>query len=403
VRVLFIHQNLPGQFRHLAAALARDPSHQVAFITKRTDRQMAGVTILPYEPRRSPNPSTHHYLRDLEGHILHGQAVARVCQSLAAIPWVPDVVVGHPGWGELLFLKEVFPGTPLLVYCEYYSRCGPGGFDPRTGESLSLDMRLRWRLTNAHLLLGLEAAEAGLCPTVWQKQLHPEAFQDKIEVIFDGVDTRSARPNSDARFRLPNGMVLSPADEVVTYAARGLEPFRGFPQFVRALPEVLKRRPMAQVVIAGEDKVYYVGRPPDGKGSWREAMTREICLDPRRVHFVGHLPYVEYLALLQVSSVHVYLTVPFVLSWSLLEAMSAGCLVVASDVEPVREVLVDEENGLTTDLANPGRIAADILKALEHPREPLLRQAARQMILDRYALERCLPAHRSLLERLARQ
>ena len=264
----------------------------------------------------------------------------------------------------------------------------------------TLDQKLRTRVENAHLLLALDACDRGWSPTAWQQSRFPELYRPKIDVVFDGVDTERLRPGPAARFVLPDGQALTAGDEIITYVSRGLEPQRGFPQFARALPAVLKARPGAQVVIAGEDKPYYGARPaPDD--SWRALVEREGVIDPSRVHFVGRIPYDRYVALLQVSSVHVYLTTPFVLSWSFFEAMAAGCLVVGSRSAPVLELLRDGVNGLTTSFDDPRLIAEDIVRALGHPGAADLRRAARATILERYSLAQCLPKQVDILRRAA--
>jgi len=263
-----------------------------------------------------------------------------------------------------------------------------------------LDHKLRTRVENAHLLLALDACDCGWSPTAWQRSRFPEPYQQKIDVAFDGVDTDRLRPDPAAQFALPDGRTFSVADEVITYVSRGLEPQRGFPQFARALPAVLASRPRAQVVIAGEDKPYYGARPAPGD-SWRALVEREGVIDSRRVHFVGRLPYDRYVALLQISSVHVYLTTPFVLSWSFFEAMAAGCLVIGSRTVPVLEILRDGVNGLSTSFDDPRTIADDIIRALQHPGSKELRGAARATILERYSLTHCLPKQVDILRQAA--
>lgn len=400
VKILFIHQNMPGQYKHLAPAMAR-AGHEVVFLTQRADVDLPGVRRATYAKPRAAHAATHHYVRLFENCVLAGQQVVRACLQLQRQGFVPDVIVAHPGWGESLFVKDVWPRVPLLHYCEFYYG-GPGsdvGFDP--AEPADLDMICRVRARNANLLLSLEACDAGIAPTRWQHSRHPAPLQDKIRVIFDGIDTGMVRPNARAAFTLPTGRVLTAADEVVTYVARNLEPYRGFPNFIRALPALLEQRPDAQVVVVGGDEVSY-GRNPPEAANWREHMLREVPLDLSRVHFTGKLPYNQYLALLQLSSLHLYLTVPFVLSWSCLEALGAGCLVLASDTAPVAEVIEDGVNGLLCDYHSPADIAAKAVAALAGKADLThLRRAARQTVLDRYDLSRCLPAQMRLIEEVA--
>jgi len=400
MKVLFIHQNMPGQFKHLAPAMAR-AGHEVVFLTQRSDVELPGVRQATYAKPRAAHASTHHYVRLFENSVRAGQQVVRAGMQLHKQGWVPDVIVAHPGWGEALFLKDLWPKVPLLNFCEFYYGGEGSDIGFLAEEPADLDAICRVRARNASHLLSLEACDAGVTPTHWQLSRHPRPFRDKIRVIFDGIDCGTVRPDARARFTLPDGRVLTAGDEVVTYVARNLEPYRGYPSFVRALPALLEQRPQAQVVIVGGDEVSY-GRNPPEAANWREHMAREVSLDPARVHFTGKLPYAQYLALLQVSSLHVYLTVPFVLSWSCLEALSAGCLVLASGTAPVLEVIDDGVNGLLCDFASPQDIADKAAAALAG-RAGLgaLCKAARQTVLERYDLSRCLPEQMKLVSEVA--
>jgi len=380
---------MPGQFRHLAPALAR-AGHEVLFVTQRKGVELPGVRRIGYSVPRVSAETTHHYVRLYENSVIAGQQVARVLLDLERQRWKPDAIVGHSGWGEALFAKDVFPDVPLLNFCEFYysGRGADVGFLP--DDPATIDTICRARARNAHLLLSLEACDAAISPTHWQKNSHPAPLSDKIEVIFDGIDTALVKPDPAARYRLPDGRELAPGDEVLTYVARNLEPYRGYPSFIRALPTILEARPGLQVVIVGGDDVSY-GKHPPGGGSWRAHMDAEVPFDRSRVHFTGKLPYSDYLRLLQVSALHVYLTVPFVLSWSCVEAMSAGCLLLASDTAPVREVIENGVNGMLCDFHDPADIA-DKAIAMLAGRDGLtgLRNAARATVLDRYDLTQCL-------------
>jgi glycosyltransferase involved in cell wall biosynthesis len=400
--ILLLHQNMPGQFKHLAPALARLPKTRVAFIGGRK-LHMPGVRTLTYPEPKPAGAETHGYVKTLEAHVRRGQAVARLALGLQKEGFDPALILAHPGWGEALFLRDLFPAARILSYAEFYYR-GSGadiGFDPEFPDDL--DIVCRARVRNSHLLLGLEAADAAIAPTQWQKSVHPVAFHPKIEVIFDGIDTAKLAPDPKARFQLPEGPLLRPGDEVLTYVARNLEPYRGFHIFMRALPELLAARPGLQVLVAGGDEVSY-GRRPAGGGSWREAMLAEVPLGDAaaRVHFLGRLPYARYVALLHVSAVHLYLTYPFVLSWSCLEAMAAGCLLVGSDTAPVTEVLRDSENGLLTPFHSPQEVARRVLEALALPgaSAAALREGARRTVQAAFALDDCLAAQLALARRL---
>jgi glycosyltransferase involved in cell wall biosynthesis len=402
MNLLFIHQNMPGQFRHLIPALAR--SHRVVCLGQRPDYLMRGVGRVVYQmpEQASEQGSAHPFLLPAQVAVNCGQQAMRACAVLANNGFRPDLIVAHPGWGESLYVREVFPDARLLHYCEwfYHPRGADTNFGPDSQQDLDGNCAILTR--NAHLLLGLEACDWGMSPTEWQKRQHPSAYQPKISVAFDGIDTVSAAPDSAARLTLPNGRVLAPGDEVVTYVARSLEPYRGFPTFMRALPSILRHRPQAQVVVVGGDEVSY-GRPPPGGGTWRAVMQAEVELDPARVHFLGRIPRPDYLRLLQVSAAHVYLTVPFVLSWSLLEAMSCGCLTVASATPPVQEAVADGQNGLLVDFFSPEALADRVVDALANPaRYTQQREAARWTALSNYSLTRCLPQQLALLEAVAK-
>lgn len=401
MNIIFIHQNMPGQYKHLAATLAANPANRVVFITRRTDRDIPGVRRLSYGVRRKADSQTHAYLRPAENAVLHGQEVARVLLALQAEGFDPDLVIGHPGWGETLFVKDVLPKVPYLNYCEFYYRPQGQdfGFDPL--YPVSLDAQLILRMRSAPLLLSLEACDQAVAPTVWQRDSHPAEFRPKIATIHDGVDTTALRPDPAARFSLPDGRILAPGDEVVTYAARNLEPYRGLLSFIRAVPRILAARPNATILIIGGEEASY-GAPPKDGGTWSEAMLREVPVDPRRVVFLGHLPYDRFVSALAVSRVHVYLTYPFVLSWSMLEAMALGCVVVGSDTAPVREIIRHGQNGLLADFFAPEAIAARVVEVLTDPSAHVpLSHAARDTVVGGYDLRKCLTRHIRLIRDMA--
>ncbi len=397
MNVLFVHQNCPGQFKHLAPALAGD-RHQVVFITQKGKPDIPGVRKIEYAPHRGVTEGIHPYLASSEAAVLNGQAVARVGFALREKGFRPDVMIGNPGWGETLFLKDVWPDTPLILLSEFYYR-GQGsdvGFDPEFDAGN--DSLLRARARSGVHLLAIEAADVAYAPTEWQKAQFPGAYQDKIRVIHDGIDCDRLRPNPDARFTHGDGLELSVNDEVLTYVSRNLEPYRGFHSFMRALPKVLEQRPDAQVVIVGGDDVSYGARAPDGQ-TWRARLLAEVGPLPKRVHFTGRLPYADYMRLMQVSSVHAYLTYPFVLSWSMLEAMAVGGFVVGSATPPVKEVIRDGENGWLMDFFDIENIAGRLSDALAYSADvENLRTSARQTVLERCALRDCLAAQRALID-----
>lgn len=399
MRILFLHPNFPAQFRHLAAVLAKDPQHQVVFGTARPEGSMTGVTKVLYKPSREVRPETHHYVRSLESAVLQGQAVYRVAQQLRERGFVPDVVYAHSGWGPGLFVKDIFPKAKFCSFFEWFYRAHGSDADFDPADPLQADDEARIRIKNAPILLDLASCDQGLCPTSWQRQQFPAELHSKLKVLHDGVDTQYFKPQSGAKLVLPEcNLDLSQVKELVTYVGRGMEPYRGFPQFMEAVALLQKRRPQAHVVVVGEDRVAYGKQLPDGQ-TYKQLMLEKLPLDLSRLHFTGRLSYDLYLKVLQASSVHVYLTRPFVLSWSMLEAMSAGCVLVASDTEPVKEVIEDGENGLLTPFFSPEKICDRILEVLDHPDGMArIRLNARQTVQERYDLATLLPQHLDWLQ-----
>ncbi|HTY51174.1 MAG TPA: glycosyltransferase family 4 protein [Steroidobacteraceae bacterium] len=403
MKILLVHQNFPGQYLHLARHLGAQREHQVVFITQRKEVEIPGVRKILYKPRRTVAQQVHHYLRESEAAVLNAQEVARVAMDLRQGGFTPDVMLGHNGWGEIWYLKDLFPKAPLIGYFEFFYRLAGAdvGFDP--ADPITPDTAPRLRTKNLGNLLALDTADLGQCPTEWQKSGYPRRYQPMLNVLHEGIDTTLVRPDPAASFTLPSIEEFNAGDEIVTYVARNLEPYRGFPSFMRSLPKILAARPKARVLVVGGDGISYGRRLPPGD-TYRQRMLAELgdSLDLSRVHFLGKIPHPAFVKVLQVSRVHVYLTYPFVLSWSMLEALSAGCLVVGSRTPPVEEVIHHGGNGLLVDFFSPQEIAAAVIEALEDPRSfQSLRRNARQTVIDRYDLRSlCLPAQVRLLNTL---
>lgn len=400
MKILFIHQNFPGQFKHLAPALAANPSNSVVAMTmeKLTVTEWQGVKLVSYAASRSTTPAIHPWLMDLETKIIRGEACFKAALQLRAAGFTPDIIVAHPGWGESLFLKDVWPTAKLGIYCEffYHAYGADTGFDP---EFLSTDEGevCRLRLKNLNSLLHFDLADAGISPTHWQASTFPEPFRKQISVVHDGIDTDSIRPNPSVSLTLNNAITLTKADEVITFVNRNLEPYRGYHIFMRALPELLKRRPKARVLIVGADDVSYGARPEAGQ-KWKDIFANEVRpqisdADWARVHFLGKIPYEYFIPLLQLSTVHVYLTYPFVLSWSLLEAMSVGCAIVASDTQPLHEAIHHDDTGRLVDFFDSAGLINEVCTLLDEPAtRARLGQNARTFAVANYDLKTiCLP------------
>ena len=405
---VFIHQNFPAQYLHIVRHLAEKPENQVYFITQANHNEVPGVRKLVYTPNLPLVSICHAYTASFDTAVRTGAAVADVCRNLRDSGVIPDLLIGHCGWGETLFVKEVFPEVPLISYFEffYYPEGADVGFDPEFAPRAD-DDGARLRIRNAVNRLSFAESDWGHTATAWQRSLFPAAMQARISAIHEGVDTELVKPDPTAWIRLARkDIVLTREDEVITYVSRNLEPYRGFHIMMRALPEILRRRPRAHIVIVGGDGLSYSEPPPYG-GTYREMMVSELGakLDMNRVHFLGQVPYATYLNVLQVSSAHIHLTYPFVLSWSFLESMSVGCAVIASATAPVLEVLHDGENGMAVDFFSIDQICDRVDEVLDHPdRMQAIRDAAREMAINCFDLQKVtLPRWEQLLNTLAQR
>lgn len=411
MRILIIHQNFPGQYKHLAPALV-EQGHKVYSLTPKVEKQTVwkGVTLLPYKITRSSSKDVHPWLSDLETKVIRAEACYRQALGLKEKGLEPDVILAHHGWGEAMFLKDVWPNAKMGLYCElYHLDSGETvNFDP---EFTTKDLRgnaLRLRLRNLNNSLHFDIGDAGISPTEFQADTFPQPFRDKISVIHDGIDTETVKPNPAATLRVREHQTLTRDDEVITFINRNLEPYRGYHVFMRALPKLLKTRPNAQVVLLGGDEVSYGSKPPKGK-TWKQLYIDEVRSeisdeDWERVHFFGRVPYDVFLSMMQVSRLHIYLTYPFVLSWSLLEAMSAEAAILASDTAPVLEAIRHDETGWLTDFFDTDALVekANVLLDDKEKRERL-GKAARKFVLETYDLKtHCLPKQLEWVSNLAK-
>ena len=408
MNILFIHQNFPGQFKFLAPALAGRGHRVVAMTMQKIEQQQwQGVSLVPYAASRGSTPGIHPWVGDFETKTIRGEACFRAALKLKQQGFNPDVIVAHHGWGESLFLKEIWPTAKLGIYCEFFYHASGSdvGFDPEFPVT-DVAEPCRMRLKNLNNLLHFDIADAGLSPTHWQASTFPTPFRDRITVVHDGIDTDAVQPNSAVSLSLSDGLSLSRNDEVVTFVNRNLEPYRGYHIFMRALPQLLRQRPQAHILIVGGDSVSY-GAKPAGDSTWKTIFANEVRpqisdADWARVHFLGNLPYQQFIPLLQLSTVHVYLTYPFVLSWSLLEAMSAGCAIVASDTAPLREAIEHDKTGCLVDFFDAPQLAEQVSALLANAdQRQRLGNAARHFAQANYDLKmQCLPKQISWVERL---
>ena len=396
---LFVHQNMPGQYRELVQWLAARGGHKIYFLTQRKNApSLNGIETRLYKTHRSATKESYGLSRVWEEATGNGFGAALAAKELETKEgFKPDIVIGHVGWGELTFIKQIWPDVPVIGLFEFYYNLGGGlvGFDP--DEPISDHTPFLMQARNAVPLANIETVDMGHCPTLWQRDQFPSSFHDRMYVCHDGIRTDKLRPNPKVTLGLGRlGRELTRDDEVITYVARNLEKARGFHVFMRALPGILKERPNARVLIVGGNDTSYGGKSKH-RGGLRAEMEAEVGADVdwNRVHFLGQVPYPDYQKIIQISRCHIYLTMPFVLSWSLLESMSMGAVIVASDVAPVREAITDGETGLLVDFFDHNAIASRVVDVLARPEEfAHLRQAARDHVIEKYDfLTRCLPQH----------
>lgn len=399
MHIVFVHRHGPGQFVHLARRLISD-GWTATLICESMDRPVPGLRVFRYGDK----PGGQGRSGEISGkgsvpYIVAGRRVADILNKLSLNGRKPDLVMGHIGWGGMLFVKDALPDVPAIGYCEYYFQPQGGdlGFAPT--EEVSLHHRQTVRLRNTVQLATLDQIDIGISPTAWQKSRFPQEFQSKIVVQHEGIDTSRARPDSVASFRLPNGRLLTAGDPVVTFAARSLEPYRGFPQFVKAAALVATQIPEAQFVIAGGDGVSY-GRQTGNASELRDRLVAETGLPQDRAHFLGQVPHQDLVKLFQVSAAHVYLTYPFVLSWSFLEAMACEAPIIASNTAPVQEVIRHKRNGTLVDFWDTNALADEVCAALSDPKSRFdMRRAARRTVVDRFELSGCTLRLQSMLQK----
>jgi glycosyltransferase involved in cell wall biosynthesis len=404
VKYLFVHQNFPGQYLHIVRHLVASRQHDVVFLTEPNANQIPGVRKVPYPKPNGPAAETHVVARELDGAVRRAELVAHTAANLKQLGFEPDIIIGHHGWGEMLNLCDVWPDKPMLGYLEfYYSTDGIDvGFDPEFPTLPSDYPRIRAK--NAVNLLALNLDAHAQTPTRWQLSTYPEWARERITLLPEGVNLDVCKPTAQARRRnlVIAGTTIRPNEKLVTYVARDLEPYRGFHTMMRAVPDMLRARKDLRVVIVGGDGVSY-GMPP-AEGTWRQKMLAELGdgIDPTRVLFPGRLEYGTYLAMLQRSDAHVYLTYPFVASWSLREALATGCVVIASDTPTVREFVTHEQNGLLVSFFDPKGIADTVLRVLEDATlARRLREDARQYAEQNLAMADYLAAYEAIIGRLA--
>lgn len=403
MKYLFVHQNFPGQFLHVLRHLVAQKQHEIVFITEPSANEIPGVRKVPY--RKPPPPSTAAHIAsvELDSGVRRAEVVAHTASNLKQLGFVPDIMIGHHGWGELMNLTDVWPGVPLLGYFEFYYRTEgiDVGFDPEFPVDVSDFPRIRAKNAINHIALNL--GQHGQTPTEWQLSTYPDWARPQINLLREGVDLNVCKPDPKVRRGAMKfgDMTIRPSDKLVTYVARDLEPYRGFHLMMRTVPHLLRLRKDVRVVIVGGDGISY-GNPPK-QGTWREVMLAEIGdgIDPDRVVFPGRLDYQTYVAMLQRSDAHVYLTYPFVASWSLRESLAMACAVIGSDTQPVREFITNGENGLLASFFDPAGLARTVARVLEDTKlSRSLRENARRYAEKHLRMEDYLAGYDALIDRL---
>ena len=398
MKLLFVHQNMPGQYRELVQWLAAQGTHEIVFLTQRAKApHFKGVRNVIYKSHRKAPNDAYSLSKTWETSAGNGFGAVMALKDIVEGGFTPDIVIGHVGWGEMTFFREVLPNTPMIGLFEYFYSVHGGivGFDPQ--EPVNAHAPYIMHGHNVVPMMNIEVVDVGHCPTMWQRDRFPASFHDKMYVCHDGIRTDQLRP--DSRSRVTLGRVdqpLTAKDEIVTFMARNLETTRGFHQFMRALPHIQKARPNARILVIGGNAASY-GKASSHPGGLRGEMEKEVghLLDWDRLHFLGQVPFRYYQQIIQISTCHLYLSMPFVVSWSLLESMSMGATIVASDVAPVREVMAHGETGLLVDFFDTEGIARQVVDVLANRSDYAhLGTAARQHVIDNYDfLTVCLPEH----------
>lgn len=417
-QILFVHQNFPAQFKSLAPALAKMDEYEVFSLSLSENKKNLKNTNFEnyfYSLETGNNDGTHRLALEFEAKMLRAEAAAKKCISLKNKGLNPSLIISHPGWGETLFLQEIWPDTKLLNYFEFYYHTSNSDVDfdndkdVNSDEGFNLYTKLIAR--NSPLLASYIQSDALIAPTKFQAGMAPDIIKDNINIIHDGVQTKLLKPYKDAYVTLSKSDLvqkeqkLTKKDKIITFVNRNLEPYRGYHIFMRSLPEIMEKHPDAYVLIIGGHDVSYGARPPEGT-SYKNIYFDEVKDDLKkhidRVRFLGRVDYQSLLALFAVSSVHVYFTYPFVLSWSMLEAMAMECLVIGSKTEPVEEVIKDSQNGFLIDFFDSKGLSAKVNEVLDNKDNfKKIRANARKTIIKNYDLDTvCLPKQIDLVESL---
>ena len=411
--ILFIHNNFPAQFKNLAPALAKNKKYDIHCIGFH-DFSFKNITYHKYKINRGSTKDIHKYAIEFETKMIRADAVAQLCLKLKEKKINPDLIISHPGWGETFFLKEIWPNSKLINYFEFWYNTSNSDIDfdkdQKYHPKINDDFKLRIVARNTPNLKIYMESDTIICPTNFQKSTAPLAFRKNIKVIHDGIDTSVLKPTDKAFVELKrndgSSVRVTKKDKIITFVNRNLEPYRGYDKFMKALPEILKKHPDAYVLIVGGDGVSY-GMDLENNQTYKNIFYNEVKDDlpvTDRIYFLGRVDYSTLIAIFGVATAHVYFTYPFVLSWSVLEAMAMGALVIGSKTDPVEEVIKHNKNGILVDFFDTNDLINAVNKVLVEPDNyEKLRQAARQTIVENYDLKKiCLPEQIKIVEGMLR-
>ena len=414
MRILFVHCNFPAQFRHLSQHLADDSNNEIVFLCQNrewTANNIPSIKLARYKLSREPKSELcHPYLRRYETAVLHGQAALREALRLRQEGFNPEVIVGHSGFGNTLYLKEVWPNAKFIGYFEWFYRSQGADVGFGNTQPPSPDTSLRVHTYNSPIVMDLAQCDAAICPTKWQADQFPPAMRKNLSVIFDGINTEDLplvlqdERHKALSIEAGDNNVTIPAEiPLVTYVTRCFEPYRGWPQVAEGLALIMQRNPRAHILLVGSDEVAYGAKRGDGL-SWREWALNQWPMDPSRLHQLPALGYDNYKRVIQRSWVHVYWTVPFILSWSLMEAMASGCCIVASDTPPVKEIITSGDQGQLVNFFDPEALAqqADHLLQNQEQRQKLGICARQRILADGYDLQNALKQQVQLINQVVR-
>ncbi len=398
MKILFLHNNFPGQYRRIMTHLQDQPDVEMVAGTLASNQQRFNVKRIDFTPHREPTKGIHPTMVTAERAVITAQAAFKALYPLKKAGWSPDLVCAHSGWGPSLLMKELWPQTKMICLFEWFYNAR--GSDADFFGEASHDAAARTQFKNLPILMDYAVMDFGTSPTRWQWSQFPQHMRGPINVLHEGVDCTYFAPGEDSV--TVGERTFTADDEVVTYVARGMEPYRGFPQFMEMVSKVQKVRPNLHVLIAGQDRVAYGRKRDDGK-TYKEHALETLELDLSRVHFLGLVPLSTLRSMFRITKAHIYLSAPFVLSWSMLEAMATGALVIGSRTAPVEEVIVHAENGLLINFFNVDEQVDTLLSILHKDVETeSLRQASRETILQRYDVEHIIPRQLRFYECVAR-